>query len=132
MIMLSMLLTACGQRHASPVEGDAEIQAKLAGTWLMEKTNIDGEHRDVVTIAADGSYLAEMTTVKSNETRRDSESGTILFRGGVLTDTTTSHSDTNARLPFVERTRIVRLDDRELVLQPEEQPNGEGTFRRQS
>jgi len=131
MIMLSMLLTACGQRHASPVESDAEIQAKLVGTWVMERTNIDGELRDVLTIAADGSYVAEMTSVMSNETRRDSESGTILFRGGVLTDTTTSHSDTNARLPYVERTRIVRLDDRELVLQSEERPAVQGTWRRQ-
>ena len=128
---LILLLTACSQRHASPVEGDAEIQAKLVGTWVMERTNIDGERRDVLTIAADGSYVAEMTSVMSNETRRDSESGTSLFRGGVLTDTTTSHSDTNARLPYVERTRIVRLDDRELVLQSEERPDVQGTWRRQ-
>ena len=128
---LILLLTACGQRHASPVASDAGIQAKLVGAWLMERTNIDGELRDVLTIAADGSYVAEMTTVKSNKTRRDSESGTILFRGGVLTDTTTSHSDSNARLPFVERKRIVRLDDRELVLQSEERPDVQGTWRRQ-
>lgn len=130
MIMLSLLLTACEQRHASPVEGDAELQAKLVGTWIWEKTDSDGEHSVLVTIAADGSYVAEMTTVKSNATRRDSESGTMLFQGGVLTDTATSHSDTRARLPMVNRKRIVRLDGRELVLQSEERPEVSTTFRR--
>jgi len=128
---LILLLTACGQRHASPVEGDAEIQSKLVGTWVRETTDNDGEYRTVDTISPDGSYAAEGTFVVSNKTRRFTEAGTILFSSGVLTQTTTRHSNTNARLPFVERTRIVRLDDRELVLQSEERPDVQGTWRRQ-
>ena len=130
MIMLSLLLTACGQRHASPVEGDAEIQAELVGTWVTEETDNDGTNRTVTTISPDGSYVAEGTFVVSNKTRRFSEAGTILFRGGVLTQTATRHSDTNARLPYVDRPRIVRLDGRELVLQAEGRPEVSATFRK--
>jgi len=131
MIMLSLLLTACGQRHPSAVETDAEIQKKLAGTWVNEETNKYGDQfRTVTVIAPDGSYVAEGTFVVSNKTDRFSEAGTIRVSGGVLTDTTTKHSDTNARLPFVERTRIVRFNDRDLVLQSEERPEVSATFRK--
>jgi len=130
MIVSSVLLTACGQREPSPLESDAEIQAKLVGTWVREGTDSDGEYRTVNTISADGDYVAEGTFVVSNTARRFTESGTILFRGGVLTQTTTKHSNTNARLPMVERTRIVRLDGRELVLQAEERPAVSATFRK--
>lgn len=133
MIMLSALLTACGQRDASPAESDAEIQKKLAGTWVKEETNKFGDQfRTVTVIAPDGSYVAEGTFVVSNKTNRFSQAGTILFSDGVLTDTATKHSNTNARLPMVERTRIVRLDDRELVLQSVERPEVSVTFRKVS
>lgn len=131
MIMLSLLLTACGQRHPSLVERDAEVQQKLAGTWVKEETNKYGDQfRTASVIAPDGSYVAEGTFVVSNRTNRFSESGTFLVSNGVLTDTTTKHSDTNARLPTAYRARIVRLDGRELVLQSEERPEVSATFRK--
>ncbi len=132
LIMLILLLTACGQRHPSPVTSDRDIQKRLAATWIFE-TNRDGEQfRSITVIAPDGGYVAEATVVRSNVTQRFSESGTILAKDGVLIETMTRHSSTNARVPLVNRKRIVRLDDRELVVQYEERPDLEPfTFRRE-
>jgi hypothetical protein len=44
--------------------------------------------------------------------------GTWQVKKGVLIDTNTKHSDTNATaLPIISRVRIIRADDEELVLE---------------
>ena len=129
---LILLLTACGQREPSPVASDADIQQKLVGTWIKEMNLDDGvQVRSVTVFRPDGSYAGKGTIVESNKTQWASEAGTFLVRGGVLILTMTKHSSTNARLPVVTRDRMVRLDDRELVMQSEERPDLEVTFRRQ-
>lgn len=124
------MLTACGQRARFPVASDADIQKKLLGTWTRE-TNADGEQWITVNVyKPDGSYVAQGTIVGTNETRKFSEAGTFLVKGGVLILTMTNHSNTNARLPLVERSHIVRLDGRELSIRAEDRPDVEGIFRR--
>ena len=132
-IMLIMLLTACEQREPSPVMSDADIQQKLAGTWIKEMNLNDGvQVRSVTVFRPDGSYTGKGTIVGSNETQWASEAGTFLVRGGVLILTLTKHSSTNARLPVVTRDRIVRLTDRELVMKSEERPDLEAVTSRRA
>ena len=45
--------------------------------------------------------------------------GKFQVRDGVLIDTMTKHSNTNAVLPRSTRARIVRINDREMVLNSE-------------
>jgi hypothetical protein len=40
-------------------------------------------------------------------------------QAGLLIDTMTNNSNTNAQLPLIWRARIVRIDDHEMVLRPE-------------
>lgn len=125
-IALSLLLTACGQRQQpSPVTSDADIQKRLSGTWTNEMTIEDGHWKCVTVYRSDGTYAGESTVVRSHETQTHwaSESGTFVVKGGVLIMTMTRHSQPNARVPRVDRIRIVRLDDRELVVQDEERPD---------
>jgi hypothetical protein len=125
MVVLSLLLTDCGHREHSPVTSDAALQKRLSGTWIFEM-EIQGEgHRTCVHVyRADGSFAGEATTVGSNKTDWVSEAGTFLVKDGVLIATNTKHNGTNAPTPRVDHDRIVRVDDRELVVQSEDRPDG--------
>ncbi len=132
-IVVSFLLTACGHRQQpSPVTSDADLQKRVAGTWIYEEETGDGQYRCVVHVyRPDGSFAGEGTTVGSNKTIRVSNTGTALVRDGVLILTLTTRNGTN-QVPLVARDRIVRLDDRELVLQSEDRPDlGPVTCRRE-
>jgi hypothetical protein len=131
--LLLALVSACGQREQSPVTSDAALQKRLSGTWISEmEIKGEGHRRCVHVYRADGSYAGEATTVGSNKTSRVSEAGTFLVRDGVLIVTNTKLNGTNAPVPRVDRDRIVRVDDRELVVRSEDRPDvGPVTCRKQ-
>lgn len=114
-------MTACSRHEDS---ADDKIRKKLPGTWVLEARHEGG--RDVwstVTVAPDGSYTCTLDLPgRTNGPRTISMEGTFRVEDGFLIDTATKDSQTNSPLPYTVRSRIVRIDDRELVLDYERLP----------
>jgi len=105
-IAVSLLLTACGR-------GDSKAQHDLTGTWIANYSN--GRH-STIAIRTDGNYSCKIEGYTNGPTV--TIQGRMRVNDGFIVDTCTKHSSTNARVPFVTHIRIVRMDDRELVVKP--------------
>ena len=103
-VLLGLLLTGCSRR-------DAAIQRELTGTWTCHF-----ENGATVTnvVAPGGGYRCQLVGGPSGPTT--TLEGTLIARNGMLIDTVTGDSHTNARLPRVMEWQIVRIDRHELVL----------------
>jgi len=131
-IVVSLLLTACGQHKPSAMSSDPDIEKRLSGTWTNEHWVGDDEHYSWVGVfKPDGTYAGERTFVLSNKTSRVSEAGRFVVKDRVLVVANTTRNGTNAPAPRVDRMRIVRVDGRELVLKDEERPDVTVTNRRE-
>ena len=77
-------------------------------------------------MAPDGSYLSQVDIPgRMNGPQIVSIEGTFRVEGGFLIDTPTRYSETNISVPPTSRVRIIRIDDRELVVDYEKNP---GTY----
>ena len=92
LLALGLSLTAC-KRH------DTTLRQQVAGSWTIEKAG-------KMTIAADGSYSIQ---------GRHIYVGTWQIADGVLVMT-----HTNAPIPGVERYKIIRVDDHQLIFGEED------------
>ena len=84
-------------------------------------------------IAPDLSYVATGTNLLHDVTQTGGDAGTYVVKDGMLIQTMTKSrsTNTNMRLPMVfPPLRIVRIDDRELVVRTEERPSEEYTVRK--
>jgi hypothetical protein len=118
-----LLLTNCRQK------GDAEVRRNLPGSWIAAGPDSAGGHfSNMITVARDGDYVAHVVSQYSSDgvERTYETAGKFEVRDGMLIDTMTKHSNTNAVLPYTFRSRIVRFDGRELVLKAE--PNDQVSF----
>ena len=122
--VLALLSGGCHNDRPS----DAALRARLTGTWNVRVVGPDGssDTHGTFTVAPDDSYRSELVTTVSNETRRVTLQGFISIREGFLIVTTTNavpHWLPEARrgtLPLggaISRSRIVRLDERELMIE---------------
>jgi len=109
-IALSLVLTSCGR-------SDAKSQNQLTGTWIADFPN---GVRSTCIVHADGSYFAQIAGFTNG--RVVSLEGKLQLKHGVLLDTCTKHSDTNATVPFVAHGYIIRMNDREIVAKWEGSP----------
>ena len=109
--IFSLMPTGC-----SP--GDAKIQQQLTGTWVVD---VGSDARSTNIIHQDGRYEAEVIGLTNGHIA--SMEGTLSVRNGVLTMTTTKHSNTNAPNPFVQRGRVIRVNAHELVVRWDDMPN---------
>lgn len=131
--ILSLFLAVGGcKRH-----GDTKITKILAGTWAATGRYRNGqEFKSTVIVDQRGNYVCELVTQReSGRVQTNTLEGTFQAEEGVLTDTVTKHSNTNAVLPMIARARIVRLDDAEMILKWDlaegiEAPTSEVVFRR--
>lgn len=116
-----MLLTACDRNS------DAQLQAKLPGTWKLSRSVEGSSVHSTIIVGPGGTYDGEVISAGSDEiTRTSILSGTMEIHHGLLIDTTTKHSNTNAPLPMIFTSSIVRLDGLELVIKYP--PNAGGDF----
>jgi hypothetical protein len=117
-----LLVTACSRHEDS---ADEKIRKNLPGTWVLEARYESGSDiRSTTTVAPDGSYACTLDLPgRTNGPRTISMEGTFRVENGFLIDTITRDSQTNARaVPNTNRSRVVRIDDRELVLEYERLP----------
>jgi hypothetical protein len=108
-----LLLVGCSR------QGNAEAQKNLSGRWTAAGDNSESSHfKSTVTVDPNGDYVCEVIFQSSWDgvTRTSNLAGRWEVRDGVLIDTITKHSQTNAILPMISSARIVRLDGRQLVL----------------
>src|SRR5262245_44507920 len=99
------LLSGCNRKE------DAANRQKLVGSWIVEGSYPHGGHfKRAITVAPDGHYTCQIASVNPHDsiTRTSNIAGTFEINDGVLIDTVTKHSNSNAVLPIVSRGRIVR------------------------
>jgi hypothetical protein len=112
MFGFSLLLTGCDR------QGDARLRSEIAGTWAMARRHPDGSSvSNTVTISRSGRYVSQATMRDPYGSIRTTRcEGIVEIKDGVVTDTMTKDSNTNALLPVSSPMRIVRIDERQLVL----------------
>jgi hypothetical protein len=116
---LVMLLAGCNR------QGDAQARKNLPGTWTLVA---DGKNpKSTIIVDPNGDYICEVIAQSSWDgvTRTYNLAGRWEVRDGILIDTMTKNSSTNARLPMISRSRIVRSDRRELVINVETNSSGD-------
>ncbi|HET7626343.1 MAG TPA: hypothetical protein VFM25_13880 [Verrucomicrobiae bacterium] len=119
LFVLLLLVTAC-HRHAD--SADEQIRRQLPGIWTFDARYADGnEALCRVTVAPDGSYSSTITLPhRTNGSRVINMEGAFRVEDGFLIDTVTNDSQTNASMTF--RSRILRANDHELILEDEKIP----------
>ena len=87
------------------------------GTWVCEFDDPNGSHfKSTTVVAPDGRYMCHATTTGTNKISKTFEiEGNWEIKDGVLIDTMTKHSQTNAPIPRTSRAQIIRRSDRELI-----------------
>jgi hypothetical protein len=85
---------------------DAEIQQKMTGTWLIDKSYM----KSMLTIASNGGYVCHLTHGGTCQLE-----GKFQVRDGILIDTITKSSITSEPVPINFTNQIIRVNDHELV-----------------
>jgi hypothetical protein len=108
-------LVACKRHEES---ADNKIQKTLPGTWLFEARYASGSSNEwTVEVAQDASYVSTVVVPgRTNGPWSIHQEGTWRVKDGVLIDTITKDSQTNAPVPNTNYARIVSIDDQKLVL----------------
>ena len=86
---------------------DSKISRILAGTWHADDLGS-------FTVRSDGGYVWQITNLATG--RAATLEGTFQVKDGVLFNTVTKSSRTNAHMPYVSHSQIVRANDREMVI----------------
>jgi hypothetical protein len=119
---LAFVLGGCSR------DADAQVRKRLPGTWVLTGTHRNGStFTSTIAVSKAGNYVCRIVSHGESGSERSFDlKGMFRVQGGVLIDTITNHSNTNAVLPMIMRARIVHFDDREMVLESE--PNQEVEF----
>jgi hypothetical protein len=131
LLILTSLLAGCKR------QSDARVPKGLSGTWVATGNYSSGTiFTSTITFDQNSNYVCRIVTQGASGTTRTSDiAGNFQIRGGMLIDTMTKHSNTNAVLPTSMPTRIARIDDREMVLkwesiEGEHSPTNDVVFRK--
>jgi hypothetical protein len=106
-LALSILLTACCHRS------DAEIRKNLPGAWHFVESS-SNQDRSVFTVSPSGDFTN--VVIRPDGTVGAETAGTFQVQDGYLIGTVTKSSQKGQKVPFVLRTKIVRVDDTEMVV----------------
>lgn len=113
---LGILLISCG-KHANG-SSDAELQKKLAGTWILTYTPVSSNFQNRTIIKPDGGYVAHCRDENSNGVRTFDIQGTYRITNGSFLDTITDETSLTdkSHLPVTSTNQIVKLTDSELII----------------
>ena len=106
-LALSILLTACGH------QSDAQIRKNLPGAWHFVEAS-SNQDRSIFSISSSGDFTND--SIRPDGTVVVETAGTFQVQDGYLIGTVTKSSQKGQKVPFVLRTKIVRADDREMVI----------------
>jgi hypothetical protein len=115
-LFAALLLVVACKRHEE--SADNKIQKTLPGTWVFEARHAyGGSIQYTVKVAEDASYVCTIVVPgRTNGPGSIHQEGTWRVKDGVLIDTITKDSQTNAPVPDTSYARIVSIDDQELVV----------------
>ena len=110
---LGFALVGCS-KHSPDVE---MMSRKAIGSWSL------GSPADTIAIRQDGSYSSKRTPSRKGVDGELVYDGTWHIEGGFLVTTITNVSGPEPHEPvgFVNRFRLIRIDDHEMVVQPDGQ-----------
>ena len=106
-LAFSIFLTACSHRS------DAEIRKSLPGSWHWAESS-SNQGRSVFMVSPSGDFTNDV--IRPYGTVGAETAGTFQVQDGYLIGTVTKSSQKGQKVPFVLRTKIVRADDREMVI----------------
>src|SRR6266446_4444592 len=94
-LTLAFVLAGCSR------QGDARVRNDLAGTWVATANYSNGgSFRSTITVDRNGNYVCQVVAHGDSGVIRTADiEGKFQVRDGVLIDTMTKHSNTNAVLP---------------------------------
>ena len=117
-LVLMMLVLACRPRRESTSSPDEQMRTKLAGVWVgVQKYASGHDVMNTMEVTSDGTCTTKLSIPERKVGPRTIEqTGTWRLEDGVLVETITSDSQTNARVPDMVRFKILRIDDHELEL----------------
>jgi hypothetical protein len=120
--LLAAILLSAGCKP----QGDAKVRRNLPGSWIAAGNYPEGgRFTNTITVDPTGGYVCHVAAYGTDGILRTSDlAGKFEVRDGMLIDTMTRHSNTNAPLPSTSRCRIVRFDGRELVITLDESVRG--------
>lgn len=115
-LFFGLLFVSCG-KHAS-ANPDAELQRRLAGTWVLSYSPFGSNFQGTIIVNPDGGYVVHCRDENPNGIRTFDIQGTYGVTNGWLFNTITDESITTnkAALPFRETNQIVKLTDSELII----------------
>jgi hypothetical protein len=121
-LLLAAILLSAGCKP----QGDAKVRRNLPGSWIAAGNYPEGgRFTNTITVDPTGGYVCHVAAYGTDGILRTSDlAGKFEVRDGMLIDTMTRHSNTNAPLPSTSRCRIVRFDGRDLVITPDESVRG--------
>jgi len=139
LLVLVLLISACTRQDETGLSPDANMQRKLCGVWMADCNYSSGTVvSNTITVAPDGSYVARLSIPGRKYGPRDIEQrGVWRVEPGFIIDTVTNDSQTNAIVPSTNRFRVLRVNDSELVVEPEKipgvgYPTNQTIFRKQT
>ena len=108
-LALSLLLAACSHR------GDAEIRKRLPGTWHVAQAASSHKGSQIIfVIAPDGGFTNDV--IRADGTLAAEIGGTFQVQDRYLVGTVSKDSRKSRSLPYVQRAKIIRADDREIII----------------
>jgi len=108
-LALSFLFAACS--HLS----DAELRKNLPGTWhCVQAASSNTGSQNMFIIASDGSFTNDV--IRADGTLATEIGGTFQVQDRYLVATVTMDSRNSRSLPYVQRAKIIRADDREIII----------------
>lgn len=129
--VVALILSACNR------DPDTRAQKLLVGTWSLTFNYQDGDTTtSTLIIGPDGKYVCRVVTHGHSGTERTYDrQGTLQVQNGVLIDTMTNTGATKLTRPLVDRSPIVRIDNREFLVRWERiagvsYPTNEPLFRK--
>jgi hypothetical protein len=121
-VVLLLLATACKKQE---VAVKAALPENLPGVWVFEASYANGDKAQrTVTLAPDGNCVSTISGPGGTAgPLAGSQEGKMRVEDGYLITTVTKDGlTTNVAGLYTNRARIVRMDDRELVLEEEQVP----------
>ena len=121
---LALFAMGCKGQQVTAASPDDEVFRKLLGVWAGEYKYASGSEMNMtITVAPDGSYVSKLSIPgRERGPRFIEQRGTWRVQSGTIIDTVTSDSQTNFAVPYTNRMRVLRVDDRELAFEMEHIP----------
>jgi hypothetical protein len=119
-LVLVVLVAGCKGDPESAASADEGMQKKLAGIWVCDvKSRKEIKGTNTINLAADGSYISIVSLPKREVgLRRLESSGKWRIEDGSLIISQTNANFAEVQGTNVWRLKIVRVEERELELEP--------------